>query len=131
MTLTSTTTSPNSNAQSKKSRGKCTPCLIKLAPPSIFGAEVGQLIGESNNVHNAELKLFLEVELGLDLRPIAPPHKKKDDVLIFFKLYDPETEELRMLLHQPEKLTRKHAKDIAIGTIQMKGMKVINMEDPL
>ncbi|XP_061338181.1 ubiquitin C-terminal hydrolase 13-like isoform X2 [Gastrolobium bilobum] len=56
---------------------------------------IGQLIWESNNFHNAELKLFLEVELGLDLRPIAPPDKEKDDILIFFKLYDPETEELR------------------------------------
>ncbi|XP_061338183.1 ubiquitin C-terminal hydrolase 12-like [Gastrolobium bilobum] len=56
---------------------------------------VGQFIGEANNDHNAELKLFLEVELGMDLRPIAPPDKKKDDMLLFFKLYDPEKEELR------------------------------------
>ncbi|KAI4308350.1 hypothetical protein L6164_031433 [Bauhinia variegata] len=56
---------------------------------------VGQLREVSNKVHNAELKLFLEVELGLDLRPIAPPDKTKDDILLFFKLYDPEKEELR------------------------------------
>jgi ubiquitin carboxyl-terminal hydrolase 7 len=30
-----------------------------------------------------------------DLRPIAPPDKTKDDILLFFKLYDPEKEELR------------------------------------
>ncbi|BFG34993.1 hypothetical protein CerSpe_212670 [Prunus speciosa] len=56
---------------------------------------VGQLREVSNKVHNAELKLFLEVELGLDLHPIAPPDKTKDDILLFFKLYDPEKEELR------------------------------------
>ncbi|RYR45826.1 hypothetical protein Ahy_A07g031608 isoform D [Arachis hypogaea] len=56
---------------------------------------VGQLREVSNKVHNAELKLFLEVELGPDLRPIAPPEKTKDDILLFFKLYDPEKEELR------------------------------------
>ncbi|KAJ1432182.1 Ubiquitin specific protease, conserved site [Sesbania bispinosa] len=56
---------------------------------------VGQLREVSNKVHNAELKLFLEVELGLDLRPVAPPEKTKDDILLFFKLYDPEKEELR------------------------------------
>ncbi|XP_027938712.1 ubiquitin carboxyl-terminal hydrolase 12-like [Vigna unguiculata] len=57
---------------------------------------VGQFRGVSNKAHNAaELNLFLEVELGLDLRPIAPPEKTKDDILLFFKLYDPDWEELR------------------------------------
>ncbi|KAH9699311.1 ubiquitin carboxyl-terminal hydrolase 12 [Citrus sinensis] len=56
---------------------------------------VGQLREVSNKVHNAELKLFLEVERGPDLRPIAPPEKTKEDILLFFKLYDPEKEELR------------------------------------
>ncbi|KAL2322216.1 hypothetical protein Fmac_026595 [Flemingia macrophylla] len=56
---------------------------------------VGQLREVSNKVHNAELKLFLEVELGMDSRPITPPDKTKDDILLFFKLYDPEKEELR------------------------------------
>ncbi|AES71609.2 putative ubiquitinyl hydrolase 1 [Medicago truncatula] len=56
---------------------------------------VGQLREVSNKVHNAELKLFLEVEKGMDLCPIAPPDKTKDDILLFFKLYDPEKEELR------------------------------------
>ncbi|KAK8295777.1 hypothetical protein V6Z11_D05G080700 [Gossypium hirsutum] len=56
---------------------------------------VGALKEVSNKVHNAELKLFLEVELGLDLRPIAPPYKTKEDILLFFKHYDPEKEELR------------------------------------
>ncbi|XP_027344833.1 ubiquitin carboxyl-terminal hydrolase 12-like isoform X3 [Abrus precatorius] len=56
---------------------------------------VGHLREVSNKGHNAELKLFLEVELGMDLNPIAPPDKTKDDILLFFKLYDPEKEELR------------------------------------
>ncbi|CAM0949863.1 unnamed protein product [Alopecurus aequalis] len=55
---------------------------------------VGQLREVSNKAHNAELKLFLEVELGLDLRPIRPPEKSKEDILLFFKLYNPEKEEL-------------------------------------
>ncbi|KAI5393497.1 ubiquitin carboxyl-terminal hydrolase 13, variant 2, partial [Lathyrus oleraceus] len=57
--------------------------------------QVGQLREVSNKVHNAELKLFLEVEKGMDLCPIASPDKTKDDILLFFKLYDPEKEELR------------------------------------
>ncbi|KAI3461224.1 hypothetical protein Pfo_017887 [Paulownia fortunei] len=56
---------------------------------------VGHLRDVSNKVQNAELKLFLELELGLDLRPIPLPVKAKDDILLFFKLYDPEKEELR------------------------------------
>ncbi|KAH0777991.1 hypothetical protein KY290_009402 [Solanum tuberosum] len=56
---------------------------------------VGQLREVSNKVQNAELKLFLEVELGLDLRHITPPDKTKDDIMLFFKIYDPEKEELR------------------------------------
>lgn len=58
---------------------------------------VGQLREVSNKAHNAELKLFLEVELGPDLRPISPPEKTKDDILLFFKLYDPKKEELRFV----------------------------------
>ncbi|VAI14669.1 unnamed protein product [Triticum turgidum subsp. durum] len=58
---------------------------------------VGQLREVSNKAHNAELKLFLEVELGLDLRPIRPPEKSKEDILLFFKLYNPEKEELRFV----------------------------------
>ncbi|KAF1868595.1 hypothetical protein Lal_00036033 [Lupinus albus] len=68
---------------------------------------VGQLREVSNKVHNAELKLFLEVELGLDLRPIAPPEKTKDDILLFIKLYDPEKEELRYVGRRFVKSTGK------------------------
>ncbi|XP_050903813.1 ubiquitin C-terminal hydrolase 12 isoform X2 [Lathyrus oleraceus] len=55
---------------------------------------VGQL-RQLKKVKGAELKLFLEVERGLDLRPIAPLKKRDDDILLFFKLYDPEKEELK------------------------------------
>ncbi|XP_074282078.1 ubiquitin C-terminal hydrolase 12 isoform X1 [Silene latifolia] len=58
--------------------------------------KVGQLREASKAGNNVpELKLFLDVEIGLDLRPLPPPDKTKDDILLFFKLYDPEKEELR------------------------------------
>ncbi|KAL8147468.1 ubiquitin C-terminal hydrolase 12-like isoform X1 [Apium graveolens] len=56
---------------------------------------VGQLKDSSNKNHNAELKLFLEIQTGQDLHPIPPPDKSKEDILLFFKLYDPKKEELR------------------------------------
>ncbi|XP_059435347.1 ubiquitin C-terminal hydrolase 12-like isoform X3 [Corylus avellana] len=56
---------------------------------------VGQLREVSNKANNAELKLFLEVEVGQDLRPVPPPEKTKDDILLFFKYYDPLKEVLR------------------------------------
>ncbi|THU74625.1 hypothetical protein C4D60_Mb04t35380 [Musa balbisiana] len=62
-----------------------------------FNIPVGQLREVSNKAHNAELKLFLEVELGLDLHPLPPPQKTKEDILLFFKLYDPEKEGLRFV----------------------------------
>lgn len=33
-----------------------------------------------------------------DLRPIPPPDKSKEDILLFFKLYDPEKGELRYVV---------------------------------
>ncbi|KAK8942800.1 Ubiquitin carboxyl-terminal hydrolase 13 [Platanthera zijinensis] len=56
---------------------------------------VGQLREVSNKTQNAELKLFLEVEFGQDLHPLPIPERTKEDILLFFKLYDPEKEELR------------------------------------
>ncbi|CAN6586672.1 unnamed protein product [Malus baccata var. baccata] len=58
---------------------------------------VGQLREVSNKTNNAELKLFLEVAFGLDLRPIPPLDKTKEDILLFFKLYEPEKRELRFV----------------------------------
>ncbi|MQL74619.1 hypothetical protein Taro_006967, partial [Colocasia esculenta] len=62
--------------------------------PQEEAQSVGQL-REVSKANNAELKLFLEVELGLDLCPLPPPEWSKEDILLFFKLYDPEKEELR------------------------------------
>ncbi|CAD6270087.1 unnamed protein product [Miscanthus lutarioriparius] len=59
--------------------------------------KVGQLREVSNKAHNAELKLFLEVELGPELCPIRPSEKSKEDILLFFKLYNAEKEELRFV----------------------------------
>ncbi|KFK25054.1 ubiquitin carboxyl-terminal hydrolase 12 [Arabis alpina] len=56
--------------------------------------QVGQIREASNKANTAELKLFLEIE-QLDLRPIPPPEKSKEDILLFFKLYDPEKAQLR------------------------------------
>ncbi|GAA0176566.1 cysteine protease [Lithospermum erythrorhizon] len=56
---------------------------------------VGHLRDSFTKTPNAELKLFLEVERGEDLCPIPPPDNTKEDILLFFKLYDPHKEELR------------------------------------
>ncbi|KAI4382644.1 hypothetical protein MLD38_008581 [Melastoma candidum] len=68
---------------------------------------VGQLKEVSNKASNAELKLFLEVEMGLDLKPVPPPEKTKEDILLFFKLYDPVREELRYVGRLFVKITSK------------------------
>ncbi|RZC77834.1 hypothetical protein C5167_002235 [Papaver somniferum] len=54
---------------------------------------VGQL-REVSDKDNAELKLYLEIELGPESHPIPPPDRTKEDILLFFKLYDAEKEEL-------------------------------------
>ncbi|KAG9160409.1 hypothetical protein Leryth_008815 [Lithospermum erythrorhizon] len=56
---------------------------------------VGHLRDVSAKTHNAELKLFLEVDRGQDLCPALPCDKTKEDILLFFKLFEPEKEELR------------------------------------
>ncbi|KAK2377735.1 ubiquitin carboxyl-terminal hydrolase [Trifolium repens] len=55
---------------------------------------VGQLIMVTE-AYKTAYHLFLQVEHGLDLRPTAPLEKRWDNILLFFKLYDPEKEELR------------------------------------
>ncbi|KAI3914507.1 hypothetical protein MKW92_004446 [Papaver armeniacum] len=43
-----------------------------------------------------DLKLFLEVEIGPELHPIPPPcYRPNEEILLFFKLYDAEKEEIR------------------------------------
>ncbi|KAD4584001.1 hypothetical protein E3N88_21602 [Mikania micrantha] len=56
---------------------------------------VGHLREVSNKANNAELKLFLEVELDQNSQPVPPPAKTKEEILLFFKLYDPLKKELR------------------------------------
>ncbi|KAH7547698.1 hypothetical protein JRO89_XS14G0004000 [Xanthoceras sorbifolium] len=63
--------------------------------PQEEAQSVGQLREVSNKASNTELKLFLEVELGQDLQPVPLPEKTKEDILLFFKRYDPLKEELR------------------------------------
>ncbi|XP_062204284.1 ubiquitin C-terminal hydrolase 12-like isoform X2 [Phragmites australis] len=65
--------------------------------PQEEAQSVGQLREVSNKAHNAELKLFLEVELGPDSCPTRPPEKTKEDILLFFKFYNPEKEEFRFV----------------------------------
>ncbi|KAI3851469.1 hypothetical protein MKW92_038209 [Papaver armeniacum] len=57
---------------------------------------VGQLKSRKTEAGNWELILFLEgFELGPDLSSICLPHKTIEDILLFFKLYNPEREEIR------------------------------------
>ncbi|KAB2631495.1 ubiquitin carboxyl-terminal hydrolase 13-like [Pyrus ussuriensis x Pyrus communis] len=65
--------------------------------PGEESQSVGQCREVSNIMHNKELKLFLEVEFGPNLRPIPPPEKTEEDILLFFKLYEPEKQELRFV----------------------------------
>ncbi|KAG5549839.1 hypothetical protein RHGRI_014967 [Rhododendron griersonianum] len=66
--------------------------IKRQMPFNLF--KVGHLREATDKVKVAELNLFLEVELGQGLRPIPPPVKNADDILLFFKLYDPLKEEL-------------------------------------
>ncbi|KAE9589796.1 putative ubiquitinyl hydrolase 1 [Lupinus albus] len=56
---------------------------------------VGHLRDVYNKASNAELKLFLED--GQDFGLIRPPEKRKEDLLLFFKLYDTSNETLRYI----------------------------------
>ncbi|GKC24544.1 ubiquitin carboxyl-terminal hydrolase 12-like protein isoform X2 [Tanacetum coccineum] len=78
-------------------KGDMTSAFVLFLGYTIGFYVVGQLREASNKVQNAELKLFLEIEIGPDLNPLPPPDKTKDDILLFFKLYDPEKEELRFV----------------------------------
>ncbi|OWM78996.1 hypothetical protein CDL15_Pgr003167 [Punica granatum] len=71
--------------------------VLKQTPFKLF--KVGELKEISKKAEEKELKLFLEVELGLHRRPVAPPVKSTEDILLFFKLYDPEKGELRLFVN--------------------------------
>ncbi|KAJ0570275.1 putative ubiquitinyl hydrolase 1 [Helianthus annuus] len=69
----------------------------KPLTPQEEAQPVGQLCGpevSNKKAKYAELKLFLEVEIGQDSWPVPPPAKTKNEILLFFKLYDPRKEEL-------------------------------------
>ncbi|KAK7391559.1 hypothetical protein VNO78_19975 [Psophocarpus tetragonolobus] len=53
---------------------------------------VGELREISNKANNAELKLFLEPEIKQDFGFVPPPVKTNEDLLLFFKVYDPSHE---------------------------------------
>jgi len=79
---------------------------------------VGHLL-VSTKAQCAELHLFLEVEHGLGLFQ-SPPERKKDDILLFFKLYDPEKATLRYVGRSFEKLGGK-PKDCLMKLNEMAG----------
>ncbi|TQE10835.1 hypothetical protein C1H46_003535 [Malus baccata] len=60
--------------------------------------EESESVGQCSKVSNNMLELFLEVEFGPNLRPIPPPEKTNEDILLFFKLYDPEKQEIRLFV---------------------------------
>ncbi|CAI9095952.1 OLC1v1031999C1 [Oldenlandia corymbosa var. corymbosa] len=69
---------------------------------------VGQMIREvSPRIHNVELNLFLEV---MDLNPEPLPEKTEENILLFFKVYDPEKEEHRYVERMFEKSSGKPCK---------------------
>ncbi|KAL5705680.1 ubiquitinyl hydrolase 1 [Ranunculus cassubicifolius] len=64
--------------------------------PQEEGLSVGQVHEILNTRANPDLNLFLEVELGPDLRPVQLCERTtEEDILIFCKLFDPIKEELR------------------------------------
>ncbi|KAL3338231.1 hypothetical protein AABB24_030400 [Solanum stoloniferum] len=57
---------------------------------------VGELSEVSNKWNNSELRIYLEVELCLDLRPLYPLGKTtREEILLFLKFYDPLKERIR------------------------------------
>ncbi|XP_047157668.1 ubiquitin C-terminal hydrolase 13-like isoform X2 [Vigna umbellata] len=56
---------------------------------------VGELTEVSINGNNAELTLFLEFGINPGFGFCPPPVKTKEDLLLFFKVYDPSQEKLR------------------------------------
>eukprot|EP00252_Welwitschia_mirabilis_P016659 TRINITY_DN3688_c0_g1_i1.p1 TRINITY_DN3688_c0_g1~~TRINITY_DN3688_c0_g1_i1.p1 ORF type:complete len:1121 (+),score=247.00 TRINITY_DN3688_c0_g1_i1:261-3623(+) len=68
---------------------------------------VGHLREVSSKAQSAELKLFLEMDFGPDGSPLPLPEKKRDEILLFYKLYDPEKETLRYVGRSFERTTSK------------------------
>ncbi|CAI9094723.1 OLC1v1030510C1 [Oldenlandia corymbosa var. corymbosa] len=68
---------------------------LRPLTPQEEACAVGQIREGSTNSCNPEFNLFLEVEYDKDLRPVPLPKISEEDILVFFKLYDPEKSELR------------------------------------
>ncbi|KAK2431550.1 ubiquitin carboxyl-terminal hydrolase [Trifolium repens] len=95
-------------------------------------AQSVRILRRVQNVEKAELKLFLEVLRGRDLRPTAPLEKRWDDILLFFKLYDPEKEELRYvgrllvnLIGKPSEILRRLNKLAGFMSVNLIGPIVV------
>ncbi|KAI3924449.1 hypothetical protein MKW98_032650 [Papaver atlanticum] len=72
---------------------------------------VGQLREVPNKAHNAELKLFLEIELGPESHPIPPPDRTKEDILLFFNVLSFELYVGRLFVKgsgKPLEILKKH-----------------------
>ncbi|XP_071910827.1 ubiquitin C-terminal hydrolase 12-like isoform X4 [Coffea arabica] len=82
--------------------------IQKQMPFNLFKEEVAKEFGipvqyqrfwiwakRQNHTYRPNRPLTPQEETQTDLRPIPPPDKTKEDILLFFKLYDPEKEELR------------------------------------
>ncbi|KAM0019512.1 putative ubiquitinyl hydrolase 1 [Helianthus debilis subsp. tardiflorus] len=68
---------------------------VRPLTPQEKDLPVGYIRKFSDMVKNAELHLFLEVEVGWDLQPMPLPEKTEEEIMLFFIFYDREKEELR------------------------------------
>ncbi|MFS7889860.1 putative ubiquitinyl hydrolase 1 [Helianthus anomalus] len=68
---------------------------VRPLTPQEKALPVGYIRKFSDMVKNAELHLFLEVEVGWDLQPMPLPEKTEEEIMLFFIFYDREKEELR------------------------------------
>ncbi|KAL0338747.1 UNVERIFIED_CONTAM: Ubiquitin carboxyl-terminal hydrolase 12 [Sesamum angustifolium] len=82
--------------------------IQKQMPFNLFKEEVAKEFGipvqfqrfwiwakRQNHTYRPNRPLTPQEEAQTDLHPVPPPEKIKEDILLFFKLYDPEKEELR------------------------------------
>ncbi|KAL0337100.1 UNVERIFIED_CONTAM: Ubiquitin carboxyl-terminal hydrolase 12 [Sesamum calycinum] len=82
--------------------------IQKQMPFNLFKEEVAKEFGipvqfqrfwiwakRQNHTYRPNRPLTPQEEAQTDSRPVPPPEKNKEDILLFFKLYDPDKEELR------------------------------------
>ncbi|XP_051113308.1 ubiquitin C-terminal hydrolase 13-like [Andrographis paniculata] len=75
----------------ERNNGSCRPLRALTSHDS------SQSVGDLHDLYgiHGPLKLFLELEIGPDSCLVPPPSITTDDILLFFKIYDPEYEKLR------------------------------------